>query len=208
MIMNKIFIEAKDNKTSEYHFIETIIHTFFPDKEFTIIGIDGIGNLFKEAIINQISLAQDTGEQAIVLVDADTISKGYGYAKRKQDIERGMSENNISFPYFIYPNNSEDGDVENLMLKAARRDLHHIFFDCFEDYEKCVSGLKDDNGEPVYNVPDLKGKLHTYMTAQKLPNRLKRKFGNGNWLFNEERYWNLNIAELEPLKDFFASNLK
>ena len=94
------------------------------------------------------------------------------------------------------------------MLKTARRDLHHIFFDCFEDYEKCVSGLKDDNGEPVYNVPDLKGKLHTYMTAQKLPNRLKRQFGNGNWLFNEERYWNLNIAELEPLKDFFASNLK
>ena len=205
--MNKIFIEAKDNKTSEYHFIETIIQTFFPDKAFTIIGIDGIGNLFKEAIINQISLAQDTGEQAIVLVDADTISKGYGYAKRKQDIERGMSENSISFPYFIYPNNSEDGDVENLMLKTARRDLHHIFFDCFEDYEKCVSGLKDDNGEPVYNVPDLKGKLHTYMTAQKLPNRLKRQFGNGNWLFNEERYWNLNIAELEPLKDFLASNL-
>lgn len=206
--MNKIFIEAKDNKTSEYHFIETIIQTFFPDKAFTIIGIDGIGNLFKEAIINQISLAQDTGEQAIVLVDADTISKGYGYAKRKQDIDRGMSENSISFPYFIYPNNSEDGDVENLMLKTARRDLHHIFFDCFEDYEKCVSGLKDNNGEPVYNVPDLKGKLHTYMTAQKLPNRLKGKFGNGNWLFNEERYWNLNIAELEPLKAFFASNLK
>ena len=52
--MNKIFIEAKDNKTSEYHFIETLIQTFFPAKAFTIIGNYGIDNLFKEAIANQI----------------------------------------------------------------------------------------------------------------------------------------------------------
>ena len=49
---------------------------------------------------------------------------------------------------------------------AARRDLHPVFFDCFEDYEKCVSGVKDSNGQAIYNVPNLKGKLHTYMSAQ------------------------------------------
>lgn len=206
--MNKIFIEAKDNKTSEYHFLDTVIRKFCPGKAFMIIGMDGIGNLFKEAIINQITVAQDSGENAIVLVDADTISKGYGYEKRKRDIEKGMSDNGISFPYFIYPNNCDDGDVESLMLKTARRDIHKVFFDCFEDYENCVSGLKDDNGESVYNVPDLKGKLHTYMTAQKLPSRLKKKFGNGDWLFDEECYWNLKIPELDPLKEFLSSNLK
>ena len=31
--MTKIFIEAKNNKTSEYHFIQTILNIFFPKME-------------------------------------------------------------------------------------------------------------------------------------------------------------------------------
>jgi hypothetical protein len=85
------------------------------------------------------SQAQAVGDQVLVLIDADTVAKGYGFAKRKADIERGMQSHSITFPYFIYPNNDDDGDVETLMLSAARRDSHPVFFDCFEDYEKCVS---------------------------------------------------------------------
>lgn len=44
-------------------------------------------------------------------------------------------------------------------------DLHPVFFDCFEDYEKCVTGVKDEHGLPLYNTPNLKGKLHTYKNA-------------------------------------------
>ena len=29
--MNKIFIEAKDKRTSEYHFLKAILNLFFPD---------------------------------------------------------------------------------------------------------------------------------------------------------------------------------
>lgn len=170
--------------------------------------MDGIGNLFKEAIVNQISLAQESGEQVIVLADADTITKGYGYAKRKAEIDNGMAAHALSFSYFLYPDNQNDGDVEVLMEKAARHDLHSKFFDCFEDYEKCVSGVKDESGEQKYNVPDLKGKLHTYMSAQKLPGKLRNRFGSGDWLFDNKDYWNLDVEALQPLKDFFTTNLK
>ena len=78
------------------------------------------------------SLAQDSGEQVIVFADADTIAKGWGYNKRKAAIDKGMWDHGISFPYFLYPNNLDDGDVEMLMESAARRDAHTIFFDCFE----------------------------------------------------------------------------
>ena len=206
--MNRIFIEAKHQNTSEYHFIETLIKKFFPSKEYIISCIDGIGNLFSEAIVNQISLAQNSGDQAIVLADADTIAKGYGYAKRKQDIDNGMADKGILFPYFLYPDNNSDGDVETLMLSAAQRDSHIVFFDCFEDYEKCVSGATDANGNPKYNVPDLKGKLHTYMSAQKLPRRLRDRFGRGDWLFDDINFWDLNVSDLAALKSFFAANLK
>ena len=208
MIMNRIFIEAKHQDTSEYHFIATLLKTFFPDKECTIDCIDGIGNLFSETICNQISLAQLSGDQVIILADADTIAKGYGYSVRKQEIDDGMAAKGITFPYFIYPNNSSDGDVEDLMLKAARRDLHKIFFDCFEDYEKCVSGVKDSHGVPVYNIPNLKGKLHTYMSAQKLSKKYKDRFGRGDWLFDNINFWDLNINDLDSLKAFLEANLK
>lgn len=200
--MTKIFIEAKNKHTSEYYFLKTILNLFFADKEVDFRFMDGIGNLFNEAILNQISLAQESGEHVIVIADADTIAKGYGYAKRKEDIENGMKEHSLSFPYFLYPNNQNDGDVEILMDKAAQRHLHSTFFDCFEDYEKCVSG------ENKYNIPNLKGKLHTYMAAQKLPNNLRKRFGSGDWLFDNKDYWNLDVEALQPLKDFFALNLK
>lgn len=206
--MNKIFIEAKNNKTPEYYFLRTIIDKFFPQMEVGFIFMDGIGNLHNETVINQIMLSIEAGEQVIVFADADTKAKGAGYENRKAEIEKCMKTYNVSFHYFIYPNNQKDGDVEELMEKAARRDLHSTFFDCFEDYERCVSGTKDKSGKSKYNVPNIKGKLHTYMTAQKLPRKLCNRFGSGDWLFENQDYWDLNVAALQPLKDFLTTNLK
>ncbi len=206
--MNRIFIEAKNKNTPEYHFLKTILGNFFQGKEVEFICMDGIGNLFNEANLRQISLAKDSGDQVIILADADTTAKGWGYEKRKEDIRKELLDNDIDVLFFLYPNNHDDGDVELLMEAAARRDLHSIVFDCFEDYEKCVSGPKDASGQPIYNTPDRKGKLHTYMTAQKLSNTKRKKLGGGDWLFNDKNYWNLDAQALQPLKDFFAKNLK
>ena len=206
--MTKIFIEAKNDKTPEYHFLHTILNISFPETEVVFIFMNGIGNLYNETILNQISLAQESGEQVIVLADADTTAKGFGFAKRKKEIDNGMAAHALSFPCFIYPNNQDDGDVEVLMENAARRNLHSTFFDCFEDYEKCVSGAKDESGKQKYNVPNMKGKLHTYMTAQKLSRKLRDRLGSGDWLFDNPNYWDLNVDALEPLKDFLAANIK
>lgn len=187
--MNKIFIEAKNNKTSEYHFLRTILAQSFPDKAVEFIYMDGIGNLFSEAILNQMKIAQVSGEQVLVFADADTVAKSAGFIKRKTEMEEKMATNNVMFPYFLYPNHQDDGDVEVLMEKAVRRDLHPVFFDCFEDYEKCVSGMVDEvTGLPRYNVPNLKAKLHTYMSAQPLNNKQRKSLGTGNWLFADENY--------------------
>ena len=205
--MNKIFIEAKNANTPEYHFLKAILSQFFPNKEYGFIFMDGIGNLFNEVIRNQIAQALENGEHVLVFADADTTTKGYGYAKRKAEIEKGISNNGITFPYFLYPNDHDDGDIEILMEKTARHDLHHTFFDCFEDYEKCVSGAKDTNGQSLYNVPNLKGKLHTYISAQMLSNKQRQRIGSGDWLFDNSHYWDLNAASLQPLRDFLSTNL-
>lgn len=206
--MTNIFIEAKDEKTSEYYFLTAIINLFFSKEEIKIICMNGLGNLFNETNLNQIKQAQELGEQVIVFADADTVVKGAGNKKRTAEISQGMAIYNVKFPYFLYPDNQHDGDVETLMECAARRDLHKTFFDCFEDYEKCVSGVKDEIGNQKYNVPNLKGKLHTYISAQKLSRRVSNRLGSGDWLFDKNDYWDLNVKELQPLKDFLAKNLK
>lgn len=203
-----IFIESQNKKTPEYNFLKAFIDLHFPAKEVTLVCMGGVGNLFNETNINQILQAQATGDQVLVFIDADTVAKGYGYAKRKANIDNGMQTHGIIFPYFIYPNNQDDGEVETLMESAARRDLHPVFFDCFEDYEKCISGVRDEHGQPLYNTPNLKGKLHTYMSAQKLSSKLRGKLGSGDWLFDDTDYWDLNAEALQPLKVFLAANLK
>ncbi|WP_277234016.1 DUF3226 domain-containing protein [Phocaeicola salanitronis] len=206
--MNKIFVEARNKTTPEYYFLKALIDLHFPTKDIEFICIGGIGNLFNETNINQMCQAQEVGDQVLILIDADTVAKGYGFVKRRADMDNEMQARNISFPYFIYPNNQDDGDVETLMEAIARRDLHPVFFDCFEDYERCVSGVKDEHGQPLYNTPNLKGKLHTYMNAQKLSNKLRERLGSGDWLFSNTDYWNLNAVTLQPLRDFLSTNLK
>lgn len=174
----------------------------------TLSASVGLTTFLMRANLNQISQAQDVGDRALVLIDADTVDKGFGFSTRNRAINDEMRIHNVSFPYFIYPNNHDDGDVETLMAAAARRDLHKVFFDCFEDYEKCVAGVRDESGRPLYNTPNLKGKLHTYMNAQKLSNKLRRRLGSGDWLFGNPDYWDLDAEALQPLKDFLCANLK
>ena len=100
----------------------------------------------------------------------------------------------------MFPHNHDDGIFENLLEELTLKDIHSKFFDCFNDYELCIG----DN----YLSPDIKGKLHTYMSAQKdLSNTQRKALGSGQWLFDDSRFWNLDVVELEPLKDFLMTNV-
>ena len=196
--MNKIFIEAKHDKTSEYNFLKTILAQYFPDKDVCFIFMNGVGNLFGESIQNQIRQSQDEGDNVLVILDADFPDKGWGYAKRKKDVMENMQLNQISFPFFLYPDNQNDGDVETLMESWG----------CFTDYEMCAKGIKGSEGKLMYNVPNRKAKLHTYISSQRLSNKQRDKIGQGHWLFDDKAYWDLNKDDLKPLLDFFRENLK
>lgn len=152
--------------------------------------------------------AQDEGDSVLVLVDADSPSKGWGYTKRYDDIEDKKTQLQLNFPLFIYPNNSDDGDVEVLMESLIRKDLHKDWWDCFEDYETCIQGAKDSENNQKYNLPNRKAKLHTYITSQQLNKKQRDKIGSGFWLFDDPKYWDLTREALKPLLDFFDAHLK
>lgn len=206
--MNKIFIEAESKKTSEYYFLEAIIRKFFPAIEVQFIFMKGVDNLFNQPILNEIKKAKIEGSQILVLVDADSEEKKWGYKRRKDWIEEGMKEHDVSFPYFIYPNNQNDGLVETLMEAVALYAPNKVFFDCYTDYETCLKNSK-------YNIPSLKGKVYAYAEAQTIYDIQKgeripliNKINSGDWLFDNPDYWNLEVENLQPLKDFFSKFLK
>ncbi len=206
--MNKIFIEAESKKTSEYYFLEAIIRKFFPAIKVQFIFMKGVDNLFNQPILNEIKKAKIEGSQILVLVDADSEEKKWGYKRRKDWIEGGMKEHDVSFPYFIYPNNQNDGLVETLMEAAALYAPNKVFFDCYTDYETCLKNSK-------YNIPSLKGKVYAYAEAQTIYDIQKgeripliNKINSGDWLFDNPDYWNLDVEDLQPLKDFFKQYLK
>ena len=205
--MNRIFIEAKNSKTSECCFLETILKSQFPDKTYDITCMDGVDNLFSQGIITLIRTFQDGGDNVLVILDADTIDKGWGFEARKRSTIEKMRKNEIEFPFFLYPNNHDDGDFEVLLESLARKDLHTKWWDCFADYETCVSGIRNESGKTKYVIPNRKAKLHTYISSQRLSNASRKKIGSGQWLFDDTDYWDLSRAEIRPLVEFLKKNL-
>mgnify|MGYP004676774579 FL=1 len=203
-----MFIEAKHAKTPECNFLKSLVRRYFPNKDFDFIFMDGYGNLFNDAIVNQMRSAIDEQENCLLFLDADTPKQNGGFVAKEAWVKKNLAVYNLDVPFFIYPNNAEDGDVECLMEQIARRDLHNRWFDCFEDYEKCVAGIKNINGQSSYNIPNLKGKLHTYISSMNLRAKERRNLGGGNWLFENEQYWDLSSNELNPIVNFLKENLK
>lgn len=197
--MTRIFIEAKHEKTSESVFIHTLLKYIGKDsKSFEVIHVDGKDNLKN----NKVKFQENTltGGRNLVVFDADTPESGWGYEATKKRILSTFSDDVKIDDMFLYPNNQDDGVFENLLERLMQKEKHSRFFDCFTDYENC---LGDE-----YVSPDLKGKLHTYMSAQKsLSNKERKNLGSGQWLFDDERFWNLDSEDLKPLREFFMSNI-
>lgn len=198
--MTRIFIEAKHKNTTESVFITTLLkYLGIEASSFEICWVDGKDNLIK----NEVKFRENTlmGGRNIIIFDADTPATGCGYTATKKRILSTFPVNIVIDDIYLFPHNYDDGIFENLLEELTLKNIHSKFFDCFSDYELCLGN--------EYVSPDLKGKLHTYMSAQKaLSNRQRKALGSGQWLFEDNRFWNLEAEELKPLKDFLTANVR
>ena len=207
--MVNIFLEAKSNKTPEACFVKAIVKKYFPHAEeggdYKFIYVDGKDNL-PNVVPEMLTNTADGGVN-LVIFDADTLENGGGFVTRQQQLMDKKAEIGVSFDLFLYPSDGEDGDVEVLMERIACKDKHARFFSCFQMYENCISQDKDSDGKPRYKTPNRKGKLHTYINAMQLNNRQMRGLGSGQWLFDNNDYWNLDSDDLQPLVNFLSKYL-
>lgn len=206
-----IFIEAKDTKTPEAEFLRAILNRLdIPVEAYSLKPTNGYTNLMDSdnaANINAMRVNTDVGEKNLVVFDADSVNNNGGLEKRRDQLLQKKEELGLEFELFLWPDNSNDGDVEILMESIARKDFYPEFFDCFGKYECCISRRKDDDGKQFYSTPNRKGKLHTYFTSLPISKTKKDKVGSGLWQWNNPEIWDLDSDSLTPIKEFLKKHL-
>ena len=204
--MTRIYLETGSRKTAEYVFIRTLLKdvlNFDNSKHAVEIecvgGKDNLPNVFNK--MKDTTLSEDGTNLIIFDADSQAKAKDGGSIERKKYLRQLLISNGVQAEIFLYPNDKDDGDVETLLERMMRKDLHDKFFDCYNDYETC---LGDD-----YVRPDLKTRLFAYIRAQKgLSSKQRKHIGDGEWLFTDDNYWDMDSKDLEPLKTFLMKWIK
>ncbi len=196
-----LFIEAKGNKTPEYNFVNTLLLKCLNKEEYSNIKIIPVGG--KDNLKNSVNkFKENTLENGrnIIIFDADRADNEGGFLKRQSELLHLKSTLDIDFDLFLFPNNKDDGEFENL-LQYMIVEEHKPIMKCYDKFEDCMRSHKDQDGKEKYILPKIKSRYFTYIYSMKLSKK-KRDDISSNWLFDNSEYWNLEVEQLNPLKDF------
>lgn len=186
-------------------FVQQYVLHLFPDltkEDFDIIDVGGKDKLiFYDNTMRDYALK---GDKCIVIFDCDDASIGGGIQNRKAAFEALKKEIGVDFDYFFFPNNHDDGAFEDMLLHIINRE-HSGIMDCFSGYEACVGGQNEQKGGNVYEMPNAKAKIYTYIMSFKRSRKASEKVKKGDWDFSNKEYWDLDGEYLAPLKAFLES---
>jgi len=199
--MTYIFVESS---TDDKYFIEAIIKYLNLDiNKFYFISTNGYTNL--NLVKQEFDKANDLNYKTFVIFDADYNETSGGYTKRKKYLNDKKKELNIEFDLFLFPNNNDDGTLEDLLEKIVNP-KHKGIIDCFENYENCLKKYKDNNGSFLYRSPIQKSKIFAYIDAFKKTKKQEEEYKKNHTLYLNSEYWKLNSEYLKPLLSFINKN--
>ncbi|GAA9892038.1 hypothetical protein VN0760_00830 [Helicobacter pylori] len=213
-----IYTEGK----SDRNFLGWYLNFLKCKDRFDIFDIEGKDKLilgeFPEIIEKILKNKHQTYKQVCIIFDADkkeSQESDAGFDNKLKHICKELKEKGIDFPreqIFLFPNNQDDGDLEDLLLGIAK---HKEFINCFESYLDCIK--KKEHYKPIKNIR--KNMLYAYLEALGLENLYTKKniFDIEGKVKNEckEKYEKLkevidfDSKSLVPLKNFlerFAKN--
>ena len=133
-----------------------------------------------------------------VLVIGDANSSPDGRRKKFwQSVEKITQEEKVNkdiiFSLFLLPDDSRQGELENLLEDiSTKKDIYN----CLGEYEDCL--LKKN---PKYCLLSLKDKIYAYCQAMGVEPRDEERD------YADKRLWDLDSEKLNALKDFLQSNI-
>jgi hypothetical protein len=190
----RIFTESKADVKFLKDYIEGTLGFPVTDEYFDTLGSWSgykTGGVLKKSFIEN----QENDNISIVILDADN-----NIEDRRNEVLKDFTEFNTAIELFLFPNNSDNGELENLLAKIAKE---RKLIECFEGYEKCIEG---------YERPVNKSKIFAYLDAL-LPhnnkdNNKKDLIQEANRDYRNISHWDLNHEYLNPLKEFLSKFLK
>lgn len=195
----KIFVEGIADTKFLKDYISKIYNVKLNDND--IIESKGWSNIFSsdggELLINKMVENVDNGIINLMIFDADN-----NFINRQSEINIWKSENNLNFELFLWPNNSLNGDLESVLENIINSNNQPIF-DCWDNYETCLTQQQISGRENPLTTPARKTKIYGYLEALLgNSNSQKEKIKELKRDYKNSEYWNLNSSYLNNLKLF------
>ncbi|GAA6805740.1 hypothetical protein BTM505_08420 [Helicobacter pylori] len=159
-----IYTEGK----SDRNFLGWYLNFLECKNHFDVFDIEGKDKLISDEFLKKIGKIlknkHQTYEQVCIIFDADkkeSQESDADFDNKLKHICEKFKEKGIDFPreqIFLFPNNQDDGDLEDLLLKIAK---HEEFINCFESYLDCIK--KKEHYKPIKNIR--KSKWYAYLEA-------------------------------------------
>ena len=185
------FVEGKLDKLLIDYILEKIIKYPKFDKD-TVKNIGGNTNLNKP--ISYLERGEKEGKN-IIIFDADD-----NFSKRKKYIENELKELDITkYSIFLFPNNSINGEVEDLLISIVKEN-HCKIFKCFDKYVTCIDRNKK---------PEKKSKLFAFLDCMTFKKEEFEKIKKTeNYFFDKQDIWDFESEKIKPLIEFLKIECK
>jgi hypothetical protein len=173
-----------------------------------IIDVGGCSKLSDDLYVQVMLETNALDGINVVVFDADfpanaegskkeTGNKGFNSCCQKlNDIKKKY---NVEFEYLVWPNHSEDGEVEDLLKKLIPKGKEPIL-ECINSHQECLKTLGIEN----LRLAELKDIIGFYLhTSYQESNVRKRNYKDSD-------FWNLDfegIPDLNKIKLFFDAHL-
>ena len=198
----RIFVEGDGDVKFISDYIKNILPNFAIEKN-TIVKTNGWTTINSEKDDTREKFKSNTDNDGtnLIIFDADK-----DFSKRKQEIEDWKNKYKLNFELFLFPNNSENGALEDL-LENIIQEKNKPIFDCWDGFEKCVKGNETTIGKKL-TIPAKKSKIYVYcetLLGETKEQKELAKDPKRNYLNKE--HWNLDSDYLKPLKEFLLKTL-
>ncbi|MCD8739709.1 hypothetical protein LT679_03755 [Mucilaginibacter roseus] len=165
-----------------------------------VIEIGGCGELKNEIVLDRMRDNMEEGGVNLVVFDADFsidndgVKKGtgnHGFASASQKLLDIQQQHSVKFDYYLWHNNSSDGEVEDLLLQLIPVDKQCVM-NCISDHHSCLIATNI----PGIKHADVKTRLGYYLFTLNHNSDLSLRD------YSLKELWNLDHKQCEDLAKF------
>lgn len=139
----------------------------------------------------------------LLIFDADS-----DYNDRFKEITDWRTKSKLDFEIFLWPDNSNAGDLEVVLEKIINIKNAPIF-ECWGQYESCLKTKSIEGRTSPLTTPTRKTKIYGYLEALLGESKSQKKQIKELYRdYKRSDFWDLNSEYLNPLKYFLDKYIK